>query len=772
MAAIENFVLKIKVEGQKAVDDLSKSVSSLGTTIDGFGANAGKMTSAISGIVSGLGGLVNIAGTAAVAFVGLGMKAISMADDLGDVSDATGIAAGSLNNFKNSLVLAGGKADDFSTLATKLNQNLGDAAVGNEKAQKAFQKLGVYVTDASGAVRNTGDVLRDAISKLAAIEDPATRASLAVDLFGKSANKLDFTKLNAANDFAKDEQIAQLIKYREAMDNIANQAGNAMITMFGKLAIEIDKAQKKAAQAQKDAEARGNTMVPDIRTGVYYERPMSEKEKAAKAQREYEASQSLLMRPYKTRAQTGQETGGFGATPEATLKAIAESQLRIAQNTADAQKEIELRGASDLEKINIEMRANIAKATEEINNKERLSTAQKAKETLAMVSKFTEKAATDTAKVREDQERSINQLKQQYAQSNNALLGIEQTELQKITDLIAQQPAKYKEIGDQLLKNASIQDAEKKRIEEIVRLRQVEKERFVLASQELSNNLNFENQIATIRAQALGVNKLDLATMQAQSEAQQKLIDLATNVTGAYEAKMIADGKIDELTKEQIKSAATYNDLLATRTSIIEKEKNDKIALAELDKQLSENFAVGWEGAYNRYVESSRNAADQAKTYFTTFTGGIENIFYNMAKAGDWSFKSLKAGFKDVANSMIADFMKIQAQKALLGIFGGGGGGGFFGSIGKIFGFADGGSPPVNRPSIVGERGPELFIPRSAGTIVPNEMLGGSSNVTNVTYSIQAVDASSFRTLIARDPEFIHNVAEQGRRQLPIRSRR
>jgi phage-related minor tail protein len=73
---------------------------------------------------------------------------------------------------------------------------------------------------------------------------------------------------------------------------------------------------------------------------------------------------------------------------------------------------------------------------------------------------------------------------------------------------------------------------------------------------------------------------------------------------------------------------------------------------------------------------------------------------------------------------------------------------------------------------MVGERGPEMFMPSTAGTIVPNNAMGGNTNVTNVTYSIQAVDASSFRTLVARDPEFIHNVAEQGRRQLPIRSRR
>jgi hypothetical protein len=42
-----------------------------------------------------------------------------------------------------------------------------------------------------------------------------------------------------------------------------------------------------------------------------------------------------------------------------------------------------------------------------------------------------------------------------------------------------------------------------------------------------------------------------------------------------------------------------------------------------------------------------------------------------------------------------------------------------------MFGFAAGGSPPVGVPSIVGERGPEIFIPNSAGTIIPNHMIKG-----------------------------------------------
>jgi hypothetical protein len=95
-----------------------------------------------------------------------------------------------------------------------------------------------------------------------------------------------------------------------------------------------------------------------------------------------------------------------------------------------------------------------------------------------------------------------------------------------------------------------------------------------------------------------------------------------------------------------------------------------------------------------------------------------------------------------------------------LGIGGSGGNGGGSGSsgdsdsdsgsgnsgIGSIFGtilsglhFADGGDPPVGQASIVGEEGPELFMPRRAGTIVPNGGLGGGT----VNYHIDARGASA-----------------------------
>tara|TARA_R100000234_G_scaffold101255_1_gene70299 strand:- start:446 stop:2413 length:1968 start_codon:yes stop_codon:yes gene_type:complete len=89
--------------------------------------------------------------------------------------------------------------------------------------------------------------------------------------------------------------------------------------------------------------------------------------------------------------------------------------------------------------------------------------------------------------------------------------------------------------------------------------------------------------------------------------------------------------------------------------------------------------------------------------------------------------------------------------------------GGFIGGM-----FAEGGRPPINRPSIVGEKGAELFVPDSAGTIIPNNQLGGS---TNVTFNINTVDARGFNELLQGSRGMIVNminsaVNERGRGNL------
>ena len=58
-----------------------------------------------------------------------------------------------------------------------------------------------------------------------------------------------------------------------------------------------------------------------------------------------------------------------------------------------------------------------------------------------------------------------------------------------------------------------------------------------------------------------------------------------------------------------------------------------------------------------------------------------------------------------------------------------------------LAGFKDGGEPPINQPAIVGEEGPEIFVPKVAGTILPNNVtnqLNANTNTNNVTNQLNA----------------------------------
>lgn len=111
-----------------------------------------------------------------------------------------------------------------------------------------------------------------------------------------------------------------------------------------------------------------------------------------------------------------------------------------------------------------------------------------------------------------------------------------------------------------------------------------------------------------------------------------------------------------------------------------------------------------------------------------------------------------KASFTDFANSVIRDLVRMYVQKQITGpLFAAAESGGFFSGLGKLLGFAEGGNPPVGVPSIVGERGPELFVPKTAGTIVPNDRLATGGD----TYYIDARGADQaglarLETLIMR----------------------
>ncbi len=89
-------------------------------------------------------------------------------------------------------------------------------------------------------------------------------------------------------------------------------------------------------------------------------------------------------------------------------------------------------------------------------------------------------------------------------------------------------------------------------------------------------------------------------------------------------------------------------------------------------------------------------------------------------------------------------------------------------------GYANGGNPAVNMPSIVGERGPEIFVPRTSGTIIPNNQLSSAmGNQTNVTNNyINAIDVKSFENRLLESSNTIWAGYQYANKQLASNGRR
>ena len=114
------------------------------------------------------------------------------------------------------------------------------------------------------------------------------------------------------------------------------------------------------------------------------------------------------------------------------------------------------------------------------------------------------------------------------------------------------------------------------------------------------------------------------------------------------------------------------------------------------------------------------------------------SLMGNMSRALDDFVRTGKLNFKEFARSIILDMIAIQLKASAMKL------------LASVFGFnlptrAMGGTVTGNSAYLVGERGPELFVPRMSGTIIPNHNLqsaGASTNITN--YNIQAIDVKSF----------------------------
>lgn len=194
-------------------------------------AEAAQKTRAMSAAAAG----------ALTAIGGIAYKAAQNADDLNTMAKQTGFTTAELQKMQYAADRIDVSMETITGAAARMTKQLGS----NEDK---FASLGVATRDVNGNFRKTSDIFYDTIKALSQIQNETERDTVAMDIFGKSANELAGVVDDggaALKAFGKEAENAGLIMSQDTLDGL-NEVND-----------EIDrlKAQGTAALAKAGAAA-------------------------------------------------------------------------------------------------------------------------------------------------------------------------------------------------------------------------------------------------------------------------------------------------------------------------------------------------------------------------------------------------------------------------------------------------------------------------------------------------------------------------------------
>jgi tape measure domain-containing protein len=269
-------------------------------------------------------------------------------------------------------------------------------------------------------------------------------------------------------------------------------------------------------------------------------------------------------------------------------------------------------------------------------------------------------------------------------------------------------------------------------------------------------------------AAAIGGSKSQLALTKAKFEIEGKMLQAQQDDDKALQIRLTAQGRLAEI-KQQIADIKADKEMKAEQ-KLLEIQNQEILGLgvaremvfglAEFQKTEDQRKLDAVKAYLEKQYELNTSVQQQlqlADSVSGILGQGMTSAFDALIQGSEDFGKSLRniasGALVDIAKQLIRIYIieqAINSIKSFLTPFSsatplGAGGGqvGRFGTFGPNYGikqYAAGGTPPVGRPSLVGERGPELFMPGVRGSIIPNHALGGGT--TNVVVNVDASGSS------------------------------
>jgi len=209
--------------------------------------------------------------------------------------------------------------------------------------------------------------------------------------------------------------------------------------------------------------------------------------------------------------------------------------------------------------------------------------------------------------------------------------------------------------------------------------------------------------------------------------------DITNDVTDATKKEMGAVEAIWAAEQKRLIALQNYSEVIIPQViDVTEKQIEQNERLAKSIKKVEESTNELHDKWLDNWIDMIEASDALTQSFGDAFAGVLERA----AMSNQDFFTATIQGFQNMIAQMISTLVANAAIFAIFKAFGVPGADRMFGggSLLGLLGFADGGPVTDNKPIIVGERGPEIFVPPSSGTIIPNEQVGVTINFNgNVT---------------------------------------
>lgn len=635
---------------------------------------------------------------------------------LGSLADRFGITTDQLQAYQSAARVANVTSDELNKTLATFNLNMGKASAGSKEQLEALEKLGVKILDSQGRLRPLPELLNEVSRALLNVENASQRTAIASALVGDKGARLTPLMRELATPIAdlvtRGKEFGEIVD-REVIDKLdrSKNASEAAKQQFTALYATV--AAPLHAQGLEYLASLTGTLVANIRNS------QRELERLTKQGYVFDTASGQYFNPKENRAKAiEQELKSLDTLMNHPARQGAPNE-RLSARRAALQSELsEIRKAAS----EVQAAANAADVLDGLGSA-----------TLPPgTPRVTEGASNTKPKGGEKRDRigeAINQLRGE-AEAAAAALKVLNSDSTTPLDKLEREVELRKRIADEIAKLGKYdpKDPRVAQIKDLVR----EHENLESSLQKRKKAMQDATEIET----RMGDGTLYLRTEQERLN------------------EALATGRLNtETYAAQMKVAADQAELMRLK---LEGQKEGWAGVvagmeyaAKQQAMANSGFMTGqriYQNMTDSMIQASanwrRNAEVDLQSYLFSFLEMIAQMEMRAAASNIWNAITGKGPTDQGLSGSVGGWLS--------DLFGGGGGGGpvattpgmdiGFGDWFSAMGFAGGGRPPLDRASIIGERGPEFFLPDTAGRVIPmGDESGGPSIVINMTNQVGSV---------------------------------